>query len=309
LSDFEYSRNTVPKLDRSEAKAIRTMMTREESASMWQQLSFTFANNGGRINAVTRVEQIENAETVEYTDKEEIEQVVWEMTQDCFTLASSSPLCNGLLGEELGYIADTDIARQILEGSFMPPEDTSDTTIVVLEEIARIAQQVAIGSARLDVQPDKYSTYWRDVNKHTSSSTSTIHFGHYKVAAMRKEYATFFACKLSFIARTGWAPSRWGNGMNVLLEKIARIALVNKLHAILLFVADSNMFNRLLLSNRPMELAREHGIITPEQYAERQSDGQDGAWLKRLFADVSRQAWQPMGIISADAKTCYDSIS
>jgi hypothetical protein len=72
---------------------------------------------------------------------------------------------------------------------------------------------------------------------------------------MRKEYASFFARKLSFIARTGWAPSRWSNGMNVLLEKIAGIALVNKLHAILLFEADSNMFNRLLLSNCPMELA------------------------------------------------------
>jgi hypothetical protein len=50
------------------------------------------------------------------------------------------------------------------------------------------------------------------------------------------------------------------------------------------------MFNRLLLSNRPMELVRKYGIIPPEQYAERQSDAQDGAWLKRLFADVSRQA-------------------
>jgi hypothetical protein len=79
--------------------------------------------------------------------------------------------------------------------------------------------------------------------------------------------------------------------------------------AILLFEADSNMFNRLLLSNRLMELAREHGVIPTEQYAERQSDGQDGAWLKRLFADVSRQLWLAMAIISADAETCYDRIA
>ena len=97
--------------------------------------------------------------------------------------------------------------------------------------------------------------------------------------------------------------------MNVLLEKIAGVALVNKLRAILLFEADSNMFNRLLLSNRPMELAREHGIIPPKQYAERQSDGQDGAWLKRLFADISRQLRLAIAIISADAETCYDRIA
>jgi hypothetical protein len=68
--------------DTEQAKVICTMMARQELASMWQQLSFTFTDNGGHSNAVTHVEQIENGETVEYMDKEEIEQVVQEMTQD-----------------------------------------------------------------------------------------------------------------------------------------------------------------------------------------------------------------------------------
>jgi hypothetical protein len=38
-----------------------------------------------------------------------------------------------------------------------------------------------------------------------------------------------------------------------------------------------------------MEIARENDLIPPEQFAERQSDGQDGTWLKRLIADISRQ--------------------
>jgi hypothetical protein len=96
---------------------------------MWQQLSFTFNDNGGRSNAVTRVELLENGEVVEYRDKEEIEQVVREMTQDKFTLASSSPLCNGLLREELGYIADTEVARQILGGTFSPPARAQATPL------------------------------------------------------------------------------------------------------------------------------------------------------------------------------------
>ena len=67
--------------DREQAKAIQTMMTREESATMWQRLSFTFADNGGRSNAVTRVELVENGAVVKYTDQEEMEQVVREETQ------------------------------------------------------------------------------------------------------------------------------------------------------------------------------------------------------------------------------------
>eukprot|EP00956_Cyclotella_meneghiniana_P034032 scaffold101125_cov66-Cyclotella_meneghiniana.AAC.4 len=55
--------------------------------------------------------------------------------------------------------------------------------------------------------------------------------------------------------------------------------------------------------------ARQHNLIPQEQYAERQSDGQDGAWLKRLFADISRQLKIPIGIVSADAEQCYDRIA
>jgi hypothetical protein len=62
--------------DTEKAKAIRTMMTREESATMWQRLRFTFADNGGQSNAVTRVERMENGVIVEYTEQEEMEQVV-----------------------------------------------------------------------------------------------------------------------------------------------------------------------------------------------------------------------------------------
>jgi hypothetical protein len=79
-------------------------------------------------------------------------------------------------------------------------------------------------------------------------------FGHCKVSAKLEHFATFFAGKSTFIARTGCAPSRWGIGLTVLLEKIAGIALVNKLRAILLSEADSNMFNCYVFDQRAMEI-------------------------------------------------------
>jgi hypothetical protein len=65
---------------------------------------------GGRCNAVTRVERVENGVTVEYTQQEDIERVVREETQSRFSAAESSPFCQGLLGEELGYVSDTSTA-------------------------------------------------------------------------------------------------------------------------------------------------------------------------------------------------------
>jgi hypothetical protein len=48
-------------------------------------------------------------------------------------------LCNGLLGEQLGYLAGTEVARSILDGTFVAPEGVSDATILVLEAISRLA--------------------------------------------------------------------------------------------------------------------------------------------------------------------------
>jgi hypothetical protein len=65
----------------------------------------------------------------------------------------------------------------------------------------------------------------------------------------------FFACKLSFVSRTGCAPKRWGIGLTVLLEKIVGLVLVKKLRAILLMEADFQMLNRLMFANRAMAQA------------------------------------------------------
>ena len=295
--------------DDERAKAIRTMMAREESANMWSIMGYTFSDNGGRSNAVTRVEREELGEVVEYTEQEDIERVVREMTQERFTLADSSPLCNGMWGEQLGFLADTDVAREILAGTFVPPSDTPDSLLLVLEEIARIAREIGEGAVRLTLTAEEFKRCWQPVDERTSSSKSKLHMGHYKAAARIDRLATFFARKLTFIARSGWAPSRWGNGLTVLLEKIAGIALVNKLRAILLFEADSNMFNRFVFADRAMALAREHNMIPTEQYAERQSEAADGNWSKRLIADISRQGKTPIGIVSADAESCYDRVA
>jgi hypothetical protein len=122
------------------------MMERKEKASMWSRLKYSFSDNGGRGNTMSRVEREEDGVIIEYTEQEDVERVVREMTQHRFTMADSSPFCNGLLGEELGYTADTDTARAILEGTYQPPTNTPDSIILVLEEIAKIAKEIGEGA-------------------------------------------------------------------------------------------------------------------------------------------------------------------
>jgi hypothetical protein len=274
--------------DDERAKAIREMIDRESNSNMWTQIKFAFADDGGRGRSVTHVERVEDGEVVDYTEQEDIERVVREETQTRFSAAASSSFCQNTLGEELGYVSDTEVAAAILAGTYEPPSDCSDSTVLLLDEIARVATLIERGTVRLSVTSDEYRDYWRAMFEYTSSAFSTVHFGHHKVCAANESLCAFFARKISFVARTGSAPSRWGVGLNVLLEKIAGVALVNKLRAILLMEGDFNMHNRLIFGTRMMEIAREADLIPPEQFAEKQSDGQDGVFLARLTSQFPK---------------------
>ena len=68
----------------------------------------------------------------------------------------------------------------------------------------------------------------------TGSSNSKYHFGHYKEATRSDKITSFLSGKITGIARCGCPSARWGSKLQVMAEKIAGVALVNKLRAILL---------------------------------------------------------------------------
>ena len=98
-------------------------------------------------------------------------------------------------------------------------------------------------------------------------SYSRLHFGHYKSAAHSDFLSSCHAAKLSLITKTGCTPERWARGLNVMIEKIAGVALVAKLRAILFIKADFNFHNKLIFSQRMMDLARQHEMVPEEIYS------------------------------------------
>eukprot|EP00956_Cyclotella_meneghiniana_P011552 scaffold16227_cov96-Cyclotella_meneghiniana.AAC.2 len=58
-----------------------------------------------------------------------------------------------------------------------------------------------------------------------------------------------------------------------------------------------------------MSIAREHELIPDDQYAEKESDGQDEAFMKQLVYDFLRLMKIALGIVSEDASNCYDRIA
>ena len=93
-----------------------------------------------------------------------------------------------------------------------------------------------------------------------------------------------------------------------MLEKIAGLALVNKLRAILLMEADFNMHNKIIFGKRMLDSARAGGMIPEEHFSDKGKTAEDGKFSNILMCDLSRQRRQKTGSISANAGNCYDRI-
>ncbi len=98
-------------------------------------------------------------------------------------------------------------------------------------------------------------------------------------------------------------------GLQVMLEKIAGVCLVKKLRAIQLYKADFNCYNQFVFGKKAMQKLTDSGYIPDELFSQKGSTAEDAKFDKTLMVDLSRQARQPMAIISADAVYCYDRVN
>ena len=73
------------------------------------------------------------------------------------------------------------------------------------------------------------------------------------------------------IARCGCPLERWGHGLQVLLEKIAGVALVTKLWAILLMEGDFNYMNKWIFGKEAISKLYEMGYIPGDQYSQKRA--------------------------------------
>jgi hypothetical protein len=85
-----------------------------------------------------------------------------------------------------------------------------------------------------------------------------------------------------------------------MLEKIAGVCLVEKLHAIQLYEADFNCYNQFIFGKHAMHTLMESGYIPEELFSQKGRTAKDAKFDKILMADLSRQARRPMIVTSAD---------
>ena len=182
-------------------------------------------------------------------------------------------------------------------------------TATIIGEIIRLFGLLWEGHGEIVLMDDQFRYYWRRFKERTSSSISGIHAGHYKIATYSNIITNFLSRKITLIARGGCPPDCWGHGLQVMLEKVAGVALVNKLHAILLMEADFNYMNKWVFSHEAINKMYALSYVSEDQYSQKESTAEDAKLDNKLTMDLSRQLRHPLATMSADANKCYDRIN
>ena len=209
---------------------------------------------------------------------------------------------NSLLGEELRYLSDKALVKAIITGTYKIPTDLDPATAMILKEIGKLGMKIANGdNNETIITPEDFKLFWKKVNEFTSLSMLGVHYGHYKAAIQDPLSTSVLALQLTDIARSGIAPESWSVGLQVMLEKIAGVCFVEKLCTIQLYEADFNWYNQFIFGRQAMQTLTDSRFIPEELFSQKGSTAEDAKFDKTLMADLSRQARQPMAVVSADA--------
>ncbi len=147
---------------------------------------------------------------------------------------------------DFGYLTNTPAPKAVLDGTYFPPPNTDTATKELFNKIATIQKKIPKDFVSYVITPAHWKQYWAIVNKETSSSESSLHFGHYIVGCRSNIIAHYHAARVTVILAHAIQLERWPRGLSVMLKKMLGVLLVTKLRAILLMEVDFNASNKII---------------------------------------------------------------
>ena len=146
-----------------------------------------------------------------------------------FYLAEQAPICREPLRDDFGYLADTEVARQVLAGTYDYPPQFDAATREILQECAAIRLQVGSRLVDTTLSTGTWKERWPKAREETSSSISGRHFGHYIAGSKSWVISKMHALKTTLCLKLGISLERWTNGLSVMFEKMFGCSLVEKI--------------------------------------------------------------------------------
>ena len=245
--------------------------------------------NGTRKEAVEKVE-MENACITENTSR--------------FLQSRNTPFLQEPLKSDIGMLSNTRKAEAILTGTYHNPllSDSTQEYISELKQVVPTHHQLCYFSLESHIRG------WKKSKENTASDPHNLGFSHYKSACQHSNLAQFDYSLRELPYRIGFTPNSWTSITDFQIYKRAQVLDVEEMRKITMFAADFNMNNKLM-GQTIMQQAEDNHILHEEQYGSRKNRKSILVSLnQRLSFDLCRQRRQAAGIVSVDAKACYDRI-
>ena len=252
--------------------------------------------------------------------KEQIEEVLVPHTEQRFRQHRETPFGSGKRQQELGMDCMSDDAHAIMQGTYdRELESLSEEAKVWLTELKTKDFVNAGALFSTHISTDDWVAGWSKMRESTASAPGG-HYGQYKAAAGaaklpedHRDYwpqlSKIYAIMLSLPLRHGFAPSRWRQCIDAILEKIPGQPRIEKLRIIMLYEADFNFMLKLIWGKRLVRQAELYRCLGEENSGSRSGrQTHDSLLGKLLLYEYARLTRTSLVTVDNDAKSCYDRI-
>ncbi len=288
--------------------AIQKILCVESIRCQWR--SVWRAVNLNRGGTVTRLTVPHPAGDTLYATREGVESQGVAAIEMRYKVARGAPILQDAhLHGDFGFLANTDPADQVLQGSYVYPKNMDTHTNFLLQEAQNILHRLTKEEVVDFVSTTDIQSYWRHANEDIQSLESGCRFGHYKAASYNRHLLAMHAAKLILAASTGIPLARWGNGFAVLLKKVYGNIYIDRMRAICLLEANYNWLNKFIFAKQMMDKAFQGEIIPVEQFAKRGSQATEGVLTSGLFCDIAWALHKTAAIEIVDLANCYDVVA
>jgi len=313
------------KLKRRIKEAANRILKKERKRNMYRTIGLCLTPTSDNTSGISRVDvplppegvPLEGIDPKSWkgpwravTDPKEIGFYISQANLKQYNQAAPTPFGSGYLPDTLGNVLSSKEAEDLLHGSLQIDLERiplSETT-AILEFLAHPYSQV-IHPYDPVITPDQFKATYSIVQEKTSSSYSGRHVGHYKAVLHNEYLVNIHAAMMSIPYQAGFAPKRWHQVVDVMLEKDPGQPRQHRLRIVALLESDYNQSQRILLA-RPLSHHMEDAGMLPEmQYGSRPSKLCVSPVINKVLSyDLVRQTKVCGAFIENDAVGCYDRL-
>ena len=179
---------------------LKKLQNTNNQQRLWKKINATREKKKRTAtNKLYRLDEQNN--TIECFSKQEVEDACIQENKARFTQNSDTPFLTSPLSEEIGFLAETEQADRILQGTYQPPDQLDQYTNSLIQSLKLPNNEPLQGSLSTVITPEDNAESWKN-QKETISSTG-LHFGHFKAGA---EHPRINA----FDAKIRTLPYHWG---------------------------------------------------------------------------------------------------